>query len=491
MSSFSKVLKSKSRLREYIVILITTFLTMLICTESSPLYPMNMWVDPNAYITMGKSMLNGLVLYRDVFDHKGPILHFIHAVAWKLTPDSFIGVWVFEIIACYCFLLLAYRTIELFIGREGLVLIPILAIIVYSSDAMYIGDSVEELCLPIIMYAVHVIVKAMKENTYIGRSQLFILGITSGIVLWMKYTLLGFYIGWAIIPIIYIVKSKAWKRLLNMVIYVGSGVLLVTLGVLSYFIYNGALGSLFEVYFYRNMTAYGSDVGVLSFFPKVGMSAMLNFFMWGTIILGIIFLARKADRLIFKQVVLMLAVGLVAIFIKGSWYRYYTLIFGVFCPFGMVSLYHIFERPRELVAKRFKGNEGVVQRIPLLVSMLLVIPACYLFSFNSDRLSLEKSDLPQYQFAEVINQSENPTLLNFGFLDGGFYTASGVVPNCRYFCVMNLDKEEAIKAQIGYIEEGLVDYIVTTGEFEFDNYVKCMSSKSPVSDSEFFLYKKR
>ena len=60
----------------------------------------------------------------------------------------------------------------------------------------------------------------------------------------------------------------------------------------------------------------------------------------------------------------------------------------------------------------------------------LIIAFALLATPNRYLMSYKKEELPQYKFAEKIKQSgiENPTLLNYGFLDGGFYTASGILP---------------------------------------------------------------
>lgn len=52
--------------------LVTAFAGLMICSRSSFLYPYNDWNDANSYFTMGKGMMNGLVIYRDLYDQKGP-----------------------------------------------------------------------------------------------------------------------------------------------------------------------------------------------------------------------------------------------------------------------------------------------------------------------------------------------------------------------------------------------------------------------------------
>ena len=76
----------------------------------------------------------------------------------------------------------------------------------------------------------------------------------------------------------------------------------------------------------------------------------------------------------------------------------------------------------------------------------------------------KKEDMPQFQFAEIISQTPDATLLNYDFLDGGFYTTTGIVPNCKTFCGTNLDIAELQNLQIKYIQNGLCDFVVTKNE---------------------------
>lgn len=51
-----------------------------------------------------------------------------------------------------------------------------------------------------LMYAVFIVVRSLKEKKEISKKNLLLLGVTSGVVLWIKYTMLGFYLGWVILP---------------------------------------------------------------------------------------------------------------------------------------------------------------------------------------------------------------------------------------------------------------------------------------------------
>ena len=92
-------------------------IALVLCSKSSPLYVLNDWMDANIFFTMGKSMFRGKVLYRDVFDHKGPVLYFLYGLASLIDYTGFTGVLVVEIIAFAFFLHCGLRTAELLAGR--------------------------------------------------------------------------------------------------------------------------------------------------------------------------------------------------------------------------------------------------------------------------------------------------------------------------------------------------------------------------------------
>ena len=52
-------------------------------------------------------------------------------------------------------------------------------------------------------------------------------------------------------------------------------------------------------------------------------------------------------------------------------------------------------------------------------------------------------------------------LLNYLFLDGGFYTVTGQVPTERIFCMFNMNRAERIKQQQEYVRQQRTHWIVT------------------------------
>lgn len=96
-----------------------------------------------------------------------------------------------------------------------------------------------------------------------------------------------------------------------------------------------------------------------------------------------------------------------------------------------------------------------------------VAAACVICWFGSPNKPLRgrsADTLPQLRFAQAITAEPGASLLNYGTLDGGFYTASGLLPPCRYFCVTNMPLEDQWTEQNALLEQGQVTYVVALVE---------------------------
>ena len=113
-----------------------------------------------------------------------------------------------------------------------------------------------------------------------------------------------------------------------------------------------------------------------------------------------------------------------------------------------------------------------------LAIMLNTCPNIYLLKYQKD-------DMPQYKFDKIISEVDNPTLLNYGFLDGGFYTVSDIMPTCKYFCGLNIPYPEIQETQDYYVKNGLTDFVVTYNE----PLAEDMSGKYEFVTTEKFEYK--
>lgn len=488
----------------WIVLILTSILCITICSKSSPIYPFNNWDDANCFFTVGKSITNNIVMYKDIFEQKGPLLYFIHTLAYLISHTTFIGVYFFELITCFLFLFISYKTLRLFIDSNVIYSIPIIAVIIYSSRALSHGGSAEEFCLPCVALCNYFGIKALKNNENINWKNWLVVGVTSGAVLWIKFSLLGFYIGFGIVFAILYIKKRQIKCLFQAFLSLVIGIVAVSLPILLYFIINNAVFDLFEVYFYDNLFIYtvNSTGNILyNFFDNLyhGFTSFAANYILGIIMIiaGIIYLllVRKRHAILIYCVVTILCTFLL-IYSGGRNYQYYSFLFSIYVPFGILLFHSLVRIFTNGIFKIHTKKRYII--IPLGV---VIYSSCLIFMFESSTntymLKYSKEDLPQFKFNEVISQTENPTLLNYGFLDGGFYTVSNIMPNCKYFCGLNIPYNEIKKTQDDFIENEMIDYVVTWGNpLSKSQQVHYKYVRSAVFEttenhySTYYLYKK-
>ena len=200
-------------------------IALVLCSKSSPLYVLNDWMDANIFFTMGKSMFRGKVLYRDVFDHKGPVLYFLYGLASLIDYTGFTGVLAVEIIAFALFLHCGLRTAELLAGRA---LHPAWAVLpaagIAASRAFAHGGSAEELLLPFLAFALYGAVKTLQDTHPMPLRTVVLHGFLAGCALWLKYTVLGFYLAWAmVLAVVYLWRGRVAQLGKSVAAYHGAG----------------------------------------------------------------------------------------------------------------------------------------------------------------------------------------------------------------------------------------------------------------------------
>ena len=440
------------------------FVVLLICSKSSPLYPMNDWVDVQCFFTVGRGITQGKMPYLDLYEQKGPVLYLLFALAALISSDSFLGVFILEVFCFGLFLYESVRIAALFIERRRELLFllpPVMALGVAVSPAFSHGSSAEELFLPTIALFLRIGLTALQEKRPLKRWECFACGLLAGLALWTKYTFCGVFAGGAAALLLWYLATKNGKRLWEPAAFGLLGVLTVTAPILLWFWFRGALPSLWQVYFVNNLTAYASGTGARHAPP---LTALMNNWMWSLpAALGGLFLVLRAKKNWGQALFVLAAAVALGLFtyVNGRTYPYYALILSAFCGLGWAAILWALE-------KVFSGEVTIRRTVAAAIASLILLVGCgvaaYRFSGNVYLMAYEKEDMPQYRFAEIIQQAEDPSLLNLGFLDGGFYLASGVEPNSRFFCTFNINLREQDEEHSTMTKTGGVQFVVVRGK---------------------------
>jgi len=445
-----------------------SFIFLLICTKSSPLYPFNDWADANAFFTMGKGMMNGKVLYRDLFEQKGPLLYFIHGLSYLISAKSFLGVFIFEVISFSFFLFYSFKSISLFFDKYfSLIYLPIIAALTLNLKCFSHGDSAEEFCLPLMAISLFYLIDFFRNGDSKCKSGncFFWNGIIAGCVLWVKFSLLGFWIGWICSMLICLLVDKQYRYAVKGSLLFFAGLFLATLPWILYFGLNHSISEWINVYIILNLTSYPISRSLLFRFVFILLNIAVQIYnnpvsgelLWLGIIVFIAYGKFIRRRLFRISLLLCVALLFIGIYGGGRGYLYYYLITSPLIIFGIIVLQDLISK---IINKKisWKTTAAII-----MVTLILAIPYTLKFNQNTYMLGMEKEDLVQYKYASIINQSDNATLLNYGWLDFGFYTTTGITPNVRFFEKQNIGYEIFplnVDEQNRYIKEKTVEYVV-------------------------------
>ena len=467
--------------------------TIGVCSKSSFLYPLNDWVDANCFFTVGKSMMNGIVLYRDILEQKGPFLYFTHGLAWLISSDTFIGVYFLEVLAATFFLYYLHRIISLFVKSDYSILaIPVCAIMIYTSASFCDGDSVEELFLPFLAYALWLGFDAICNKRDITKGEYFVIGLTSGLIFWSKCTVVGMYIGWYLYFAVQYIRSKKWNVLFQSILMILCGVAVATIPFVIYFGMNHAIRDWLTEYLYNNFFLYSSGDEQLSSISRVVRNILGGIYITiGTnplipimCILAVVYFVRhKMEAAIF---LVASAASLLAFAFMGSVYHhYYSFSVNLFLPLGAIPVLNWITS-----AKKCKFPVALQKGVALIVIVACIIVSGVLTP-NRYLMGVAKEELPQYKFASIIGTDGSATVLNYGFLDGGFHTTTNTLPKCKAFCLLCITPELLMEIQNECVANGEVEYVVTRGEELAHNNYTCISTAEFIwngSNVTYYLY---
>lgn len=468
--------------------LFVAFCFLTVCSKSSFLYPLNNGSDSHCFFTVGKGMMNGLVPYRDLVEQKGPLLYFLYGLASLVSSRSFFGVYLLELLAYTAFLYCSYQIFALFfkpaVSKFFYIAAPLMAAVTFTSPSFFHGGESEELILPLLAFTLYLLLRYCREE-YPKRpmplSWLLLAGVCAGCVLWIKFTLLGFWIGFMAAVFLSLLVTRNFARAVASCFVFLGGMAATALPWIAYFGAQGALRDLFQVYFYNNIFSYSAPMALADRFASIGgaLLRMLSRTPWlfGAAAIGLVGLL--ALRGLHKNWLgafspLLCAVCLaVGLYWGGQQYTYYFFVFSGFTALAAAVLTHL---AVTLGGRRLHPRAaGPGRRLAALASALTVVlaGAAYFFCENTYLLGTPKEQCVQYRFAEIIRETERPTLLNYGFLDTGFYFAADVLPVNRYFCRLNIPEErlpEMNAQQNQIIREKGVDYVVVMINVETDVY---------------------
>jgi hypothetical protein len=263
MSSSHLQVKTDSKIRWLVLPFVVSIVGTLIALF--PSNPTNMTLpsrDSGVFLYVGWRLLNGDIPYRDVWDHKPPLIYFVDALGIALTPNSLWGVWALRFLFIFFTLFFIYKLLD----REFGIYAALAGAITLTSGLLTIlekGNVTEEYALLFQALCFWLFLNAWRRDFPLRSS--FWIGVLGGLAFNFKQTTIGIWITYALflLTVRLIQKKFPLKDLLSFL----AGWLFPSIVLIIYLASQGAVIDYWEQAFLYNFIYIGKHEGLRRLIP--------------------------------------------------------------------------------------------------------------------------------------------------------------------------------------------------------------------------------
>ena len=452
-------MRKQTNLKINIFIAVYVFILMLLYINSSPVKNI-MGTDSSVFIAMGRGMLKGKVIYRDLFDHKGLYIFLINCLAAVISSKSLIGLFIIECIFMFASARIVYALFRMY-GDEKVSFLgmQIFMIVAIHSRIIEGGNLTEEYALPFQLCAIYLVARYlhadMKEHPPF---YMFLHGIFAGIVLFLRPNMIMMWGAVGILAGLDLLRRANFKCLMKNFFAGLSGLLVGSAPVMLYVAANNIID---EAVF----AAFLLNIDYLDYrnIPATLVARMLrmilnpsHIILMSMIFLSCIILLRKNKRGIYTlYYLLMLFMSLIAVSLSGRKYGHYYIYL---LPFVLPFAYSLAQQVKTSKPSKYKYAVSAV----FVLNLLSGLPTP-----NSVKLMFGRTIPPEIPIAKIIEYnkpyySENEMVLVTG-INADIYNRLGLTPQEKYFYTPALSYQafpDAADAQAASIISGINDVII-------------------------------
>lgn len=465
---------TKINIKSICFLFIVSFLVIfLFSIGTSPFYGNYYTGDSSIFITIGKAMKEGKIVYKDIFDHKGPILFFIQMLG-QYIYEGRLGIFLLEVLALFISNIFLYKTTCLFTTNKKS-LLSVLVSMIFMSYFIETGNYSEEYSLPFLSICLYLAMKWLKsENKFSKKIYFysFIYGICFAIIAFIRLNNAAMICGIGLAITIILIKEKKFKNLFACAGSVILGILIVSIPILLYFYHVDALYDMLYGTFIHNFIYINSHINTnMSMFARLIMAFILTFLL-------IFNCKEKCNTKYYNLIMIMSYLAIlftVNIGIKTN--HYYILaiplitvfmppIIDVFCNKNMNLLFKIF----------------IVSYVAIMYILGCFIPQLY-HKISFENIGLENL----YSFIDKnIEAKDKDKVLAVGLFTAPIYLYADILPCYKYAFMQDylfFSNPNIANETCDYIKTGNIKYILyidldkienkdNVQELIFNNYTK-------------------
>ena len=446
-------------------------LLMLFCIGSSPLVKLTA-TDSSVFITMGRGMLSGKIMYKDLFDHKGLYMYFLNFLG-ALSGRSLMGLFIVETVFMFACAMIVYALFSMYASQKvSFAGMQIFLLFALRHGNMEGGNLTEEYTLVFQLFSVYLVARYLNSGrTAHPAPYMFLHGIAAGIVLFLRPNMIMMWGAVAILVGVDLLGHKDFRGFLRNLAAGLLGMLAGTAPVILYLVVNDAVKDAVFAVFTYNTIYTASGTGLLKFIQRVVMTLTdkRQTVLIASVFVSAVIMFMKRRTPYFYA---MLFMCVISVSLSGRRFGHYYMQFIPFClPLAYEAAYELnllAESPLSML------NSKIIVFALLCVTLItgkmtgLITGSRALLGF----MPAVKTGMGQFVRHNEPYYSGDEKVLVTGNMSE-LYNDLGVIPHERYFYTPSMteigsgDKffgafPEAIGAQTASIISGVNDVIFIT-----------------------------
>lgn len=465
------MMKSEASPSVHIAFLVSSALfLLLLSTSTSPLYLVNaVNTDPGAYEFIGMSWLHGALPYRDLFDHKGPLIYAINAFGFWLTGNRY-GILAVQLPCLYLSLVGCHRLLRQEFGPRMSLLLVFATFTSYALDSYYDGGNmVCDYLLPFLFAAYYHAYSWLKALDATPRAPLplrvpLLFGLVLGVSLTTRATnALGSCIAVAAVIALLVYQGRFRTLALSGLCYL-AGAAIVVVPFLVYFHHYGALADMWHAVIDYNLGYLHVDMPngvhplkyVLSFSPS-----------WLLAATAFLALLRTPRYRLLSAVLLLVGQGCGVFFLAGRGYPHYAIVAVPFLPLCFCLFHLTFGTYKRGLRRLGRCTAGVVTVLSLAIVTYkgggTLLADSTLFHSPKEILARDTTFKGYLDLLALVPEKEYPQLMFVNISRTCVFQVTRVRPPYRYFFLQDfqsLCSKPLLRAKRKAFRHGRAKWIV-------------------------------
>lgn len=478
-------MKAKIPKIEYLILLVYTILTKFFVSINSIRFS-EVFTDPDQAIfySIGRAILNGKVLYKDVFDHKTPYIYFANAIA-ALFDKNHLGLFIIEIILMFVTLIYVYKFSRIYFSKTKSLVAALFIGVVLNINYITFGYSrTESYAIAFMMPALYLFSKYFECETSVAKEfnakGMFAIGVLAGLTLMTNIRATILFVPFAMMLMLKLIKEKKCREIALCFVF---GLLGVIASIIPYLIYMLVTNSVNEAIYAIFTTNANYVISTVDTGTDVFSTAMFiiseNVFFYILLLISFIsIIILKFNKYYKVSILLSLIIAFTYVTFSNRTYVYYLVIL---MPYFLAIYYLIVNfvearttRPYGKGARTTypyddkRSSETRMHDINLVIVVVLAV-VCLIFSIAINS-GINNRYINHFRRAEKIKvaaknffgDKKDLKVLGFGFLPE-VYVYMNMIPDYKFFMIPNVSygiDSTAFEQQYNYLLSRDPDLVV-------------------------------